>query len=108
MPQYRLGEFGENNAYCDRCGRKMAASFLSKDWNGVYVCPDCYDGHPAELEAPRIRAPKTPTIIRPEQVMAAETANICSLEDRLGIIGIGVIGCMRIGYAPPLSPLVLP
>lgn len=41
---------GDNNAICDRCGRKYKASQLKKEWNGLYTCPDDWEPrHPQDL-----------------------------------------------------------
>jgi hypothetical protein len=33
-------ELGDWNAVCFECGRKRKASYLEKNWQGYYVCPE--------------------------------------------------------------------
>lgn len=34
---------GDFNRHCDRCGFKYKASETRKEWNGLIVCPKCYE-----------------------------------------------------------------
>ena len=34
---------GDYNAICDKCGMKRKASTLSRDWQGLRLCPQCFD-----------------------------------------------------------------
>jgi hypothetical protein len=42
----RLGQWyapGEWNVFCQRCGRKIKSSKARKEWDGLWLCPECYD-----------------------------------------------------------------
>jgi len=61
-------------AICDRCGQQYKYLELKKEWNGLFVCPSCYEPkhpqldppyHPADPEA--IRDPR-PARIEPVTV----------------------------------------
>jgi hypothetical protein len=40
---------GEYNVTCDRCGRKLKSSQVSKEWTGLIVCRSCLDErHPQD------------------------------------------------------------
>ena len=34
---------GDHNYICDKCGFKRPASTGRKDWQGLYLCPGCFD-----------------------------------------------------------------
>ena len=36
-------DVGNFNALCDRCGGKYKASELKFEWDGLYVCPTCWE-----------------------------------------------------------------
>lgn len=41
---------GDWNAHCDRCGFKVKASELRKEWQGFMVCSTCWEPrHPQDL-----------------------------------------------------------
>jgi hypothetical protein len=41
---------GEYNVTCDRCGRKLKSSQVSKEWTGLIVCRNCLDErHPQDF-----------------------------------------------------------
>lgn len=41
---------GDWNAWCMRCGRKYKSSQLSKEWDELWVCQDCFeDRHPQDM-----------------------------------------------------------
>ncbi len=45
-------------AMCDRCGHKVRYMVLRTEWNGLRVCPTCYEAkHPALT--PRTHTEKT-------------------------------------------------
>lgn len=42
-------KLGDTNAICDTCGFKYKISELSKQWDGLMTCKDCWDyRHPQE------------------------------------------------------------
>ena len=34
---------GESNAICDRCGQKLKSGVMRTAWNGLFVCPPCFE-----------------------------------------------------------------
>jgi ribosome-binding protein aMBF1 (putative translation factor) len=47
---------GTWNVRCDRCGFKMKAVDVNKEWTGLYVCKDCWEAkHPSYF----FKLPKT-------------------------------------------------
>lgn len=41
---------GEYNVICDRCGKKLKSSKVSKEWTGLIVCGECLDErHPQDF-----------------------------------------------------------
>ena len=47
MPQRQYDQngyvHGQWNALCDRCGFKFKSGDLKKEWQGLYVCKDCWE-----------------------------------------------------------------
>ena len=39
-------------AICDRCGQQYKFLQLKKEWNGLEVCPECYEPKHPQLEPP--------------------------------------------------------
>ena len=37
-------------AICDRCGQQYKFLQLKKEWNGLQVCPECYESKHPQLE----------------------------------------------------------
>jgi NAD-dependent SIR2 family protein deacetylase len=72
-------------AICDRCGFRYKYTQLRKEWNNLFVCPECYEPkapqidpvpHVADPEAirdPRPQAP--PSIVAGEGVVRTIDAN---------------------------------
>lgn len=58
---YRPGDFWR---ICDRCGFRKRASETTKDWDGLYVCREDFDGkHPqdsvrARADRQRVKDPR--------------------------------------------------
>lgn len=46
---------GDWNFCCDRCGFQYKSSVAKHEWNGLIVCPQCYEGrHPQDFVRGRI------------------------------------------------------
>ena len=41
-----------SRAICDRCGQEYKYQQLKKEWNGLFVCPSCYDPKHPQLDPP--------------------------------------------------------
>ena len=39
-----------SQAICDRCGQQYDYLDLKKEWNGLLVCPECYEPKARQLE----------------------------------------------------------
>lgn len=58
---------GEHNLNCWVCSKKLKSREALKRWDGVYVCPECYETkHPALQKPPMIRESRPPKVLRPE------------------------------------------
>jgi len=55
-------------AHCDRCGFKVPYKELRREWNGWWVCDDCYDPKHANLDpAPKPRQGESLEHPRPDR-----------------------------------------
>ena len=45
----------ESQAICDRCGYQYDYLELRKEWNGLFVCPECYEPKHPQLDPPYSR-----------------------------------------------------
>ena len=45
---YAVGKFAK--ALCDRCAFEYKLNELKEEWNGLKVCPDCYEPKHPQLE----------------------------------------------------------
>ena len=43
-------------AICDRCGQQYKFLRLKQEWNGLYVCPECYEPKHPQLDPPHHKA----------------------------------------------------
>ena len=41
-----------SRAVCDRCGQEYKYQQLKKEWNGLFVCPECYEPKHPQLDPP--------------------------------------------------------
>ena len=57
---YASGKF--SRAVCDRCGQEYKYQQLKKEWNGLFVCPECYEPKQPQLDP--IRVPVDPEALR--------------------------------------------
>ena len=39
-----------SRAICDRCGQEYKYQQLKKEWNGLFVCPECYEPKHPQLD----------------------------------------------------------
>ena len=62
---YRPGDW---LAICDRCGFRMYGSEGRKEWNGSFVCKECYEPkHPQWKQPTGLHEKQRVEISRPEQ-----------------------------------------
>lgn len=57
---YALGKFSQ--AQCDRCGFVYKYLEMKMEWNGLKVCPDCYEPKQPQLDP--VRVPVDPEALR--------------------------------------------
>lgn len=50
---FASGKFAKG--LCDRCGQEYKLLQLQQEWNGLYVCPECYEPKAPQIE-PRYHA----------------------------------------------------
>jgi hypothetical protein len=55
---------GDNFVACDRCGFRKYASECRKQWDGWFVCKDCYDDKHPSLEPHALKSDR----IKPKEV----------------------------------------
>ena len=68
---YALGKFSQ--AQCDRCGFVYKYLQMKTEWNGLKVCPDCYEPKQPQLDP--VRVPVDPEALRqPRGTESAPTA----------------------------------
>ncbi len=59
-------EAGQWNAVCDRCGRTHKARQLQLEWNGLRVCPSCWDPKHPQLSVQGKSDNQLPPWVSPE------------------------------------------
>jgi ribosome-binding protein aMBF1 (putative translation factor) len=57
---YALGKYSQ--AECDRCGFVYKYLEMKIEWNGLKVCPECYESKQPQLEP--VRVPVDPEALR--------------------------------------------
>tara|TARA_S200002703_G_scaffold119824_1_gene105565 strand:+ start:186 stop:515 length:330 start_codon:yes stop_codon:yes gene_type:complete len=50
---FASGKFAKG--LCDRCGQEYKLLQLQQEWNGLYVCPECYEPKAPQIQ-PRYHA----------------------------------------------------
>ena len=83
-------------ALCDRCGQQYDYIELRQEWNGLRVCPDCFeekhpqlDPHPVAFEPEALRDPR-PDRKEPVEILVGQ--NIFPLFTTTSIQGITSVG----------------
>ena len=60
-------KIGDHYCICDRCGFRRYASEMRKEWNGSFVCLECFDPkHPQYVEPTSRHERQKVDISRPE------------------------------------------
>ena len=85
---YATGKFAK--ALCDRCGFEYKLLELREEWNGLKVCPNCYEPKHPQLE-PRKHKPdaqalqdaRTPKKLNPAEQL--ENGSVSVLLKSLGV-----------------------
>ena len=84
-------------AICDRCGFRCDYLDMLEEWNGLRVCPSCYDPKHPQLESPRVR-PDAEALrhARPERsepvvVYASDIIGVPPFE-RKALVSVGGVG----------------
>ena len=50
MATFATGKFAI--AICDRCGQQYKFTQLKQEWNGLKVCPECFETNHPQLDPP--------------------------------------------------------
>ena len=59
----------KSQAICDRCGYQYPNLEIRKEWNGLMVCPECYEPKHPQLDPPHSRPdPQALKNPRPDRV----------------------------------------
>lgn len=96
---YRSGDW---NCICDVCSIKVKASKTKQRWDGLIVCPNCFE-HRHSQDFIKVRQDKiTVPFLRPRPtdvfVDVTYTATLtCTPISSFGISGIGISGCATAG-----------
>ena len=82
---YAVGKFAR--ALCDRCGFEYKLNELKKEWNGLKVCPNCYEPkHPQLDPKPKPADPQAIRNARPETAEFNQSFVLYTNVDK-GILG---------------------
>ena len=74
---------GQYNFICDQCGTKNKSKDMRKQWDGLIVCPRCFDKrHPQEF-VKGVKDSQTVPISRPDTT-ATFVAEVVDLEPTPG------------------------
>lgn len=91
----RLGDW---NAQCSMCGKKRKASYLVRNWQGLYRCPEHNEPRqPQDF----VRVPQDNQLPPFVQVNTYNYVYVCDPAATTAIAGVGVAGCMMAGYVSP-------
>lgn len=105
---------GEWNVWCMVCNRKIKSGTALKRWDGLIVCPDDYENrHPMDFLRTRNEKISVP-FASPTSFTQFDGPNypeypFCTAEGSSGVVGYGVVGCMRVGLGfPNMLPVTDP
>jgi len=95
---------GSWNIICDSCSKKIKASESKQRWDGLIVCPSCYEQrHPQDFVKARQDKITVP-FSRPKEVPTYTDvpyidlgATLCTPQAASGMAGICTTGCARAG-----------
>ena len=93
---YAIGirSFGQ----CDRCGFRVKYLNLRKEWNGLKVCPECYETKLPQLEPHQTGAdPEALFEARPDTVQ--EPTDFVVYTN----VGLGILGTSLTAYTATMS-----
>ena len=97
---YRSGDW---NCICDVCSIKIKASKTKQRWDGLVVCPNCFEHrHPQDFI--KVRQDKiTVPFLRPRPTDTFTSVSYqgdtltCTPMSQSGVSGIGIAGCSKAG-----------
>lgn len=90
-----------SQAICDRCGQQYDYLQLKKEWNGLLVCPECYEPKHPQLDPPYSR-PDPEALQNPRPVVGVNTTVFAG--DAPGSSAFESNGMMP---APPISKFTI-
>ena len=84
-------EPGDWNALCSLCGAKRKASWMVKNWQGYWRCPEHNEPRqPQDF----VRGEQDIQTVPWAQPPSSNYIVFCDINDSCGIPGIGIPGCM--------------
>lgn len=88
-------KLGDWNVTCSLCGKKMKASWMVKNWQGTYRCPEHNEPrHPQDF----VRAVPDVQTVPWSQPPVETFVNFCSLQGISAVPGYALPGCCMPGY----------
>jgi hypothetical protein len=105
---------GEWNARCSLCNKKMKASWMVRNWQGLYRCPEHNEPRQPQDFVRGIQEVITPPWVQP---IGQIFTSFCTLNGQSAIPNFAIPGCMIPGratisyedvsndYQPPTQPI---
>lgn len=92
---------GDWNIACSMCGRKRKASYMVKNWQGQWRCPEHDEPrHPQDYVKGTVDNQTVPFV----QQMADLDITFCDFNSQLALPGYAIPGCMVPGRTGPILP----
>ena len=87
-------------ALCDRCGQQYDYLDLRKEWNGLKVCPECFETKhpqleptPPPFESQALYEPR-PARIEPLEILVGQS--VFPLLQNTSTRGLGIVGTVEV------------
>lgn len=100
MPKLDGWSPGDWNIVCSMCGRKRKASFMVKNWQGLWRCPEHNEErHPQDYVKGTVDNQTVPFAQLPADI----DTYLCTLNSQLSLPSYGIPGCMVPGRTGPIN-----
>src|SRR5260221_6769961 len=83
---------GDFNAVCSMCGKKRKASWMERNWQGLYRCPD--HNEPRQPQD-CVRGVKDEQSTLWAQLLQGVFTTFCTMNTQAALPDVGVADCMR-------------
>ena len=96
--RYASGKFAL--AICDRCGQQYDYLDLRKEWNGLKVCPECFETKHPQLEPtpppfePQALYEPRPARMEPLEILVGQS--VFPLLQNTSTRGLGIVGTVEV------------